>query len=553
MQRLKHLPRWLTLGAFVAVGVIVLVTVWILTQGATTFNPHLGPPRVSLSQEMIAAVPLDRSAIVIGEDTYAALLAHGGEVSPLPDRFGAAALAASLADPAALGVVATLRHGPARIRSNLFIVVRDPALSRGGELEARDVFVVSGELSGIVPWYGRSPRLALLAAHPGTADQDASRGCRPIFDTRLRAAAPVQFSSSRPEVAGLPSSILLNLESDTAPSNASGYRPRLVVFGTNRAHKRSIYECHTPVGWEESQRTPRIVDREIASPARSVVLPGNAILIGERDFLEALSHVKKPQRPAMQDVRVEPRTLALANADEASGVFAWYDDTVKTFSGDLFAVARNPVLTPGGRLMATEYYLVPVRLSGTAGWLGRLPAIGLVSDIPGVSAGFCGLVSSPVDVPPAVTGGVTVSPDGSLLASAASASSGPGGTPAGYVVESGEPGFGTDRWPAGRRVTLRVPVFEPGRPGLPDFSAIACSDHWPPPEHTAAPAGASGGGVIEVCNGVDDNGDGYIDEGDVCADRRTGCANTSMTRAAGATCAISGGRTRSARYRGARS
>jgi hypothetical protein len=549
MQRFKHLPWWLPLGAFFTVGVLVLLTVGILTR--SPLNPHLGSPRVSLSQEMIEAVPLDRSAIVIGEDTYVALLAHGGEVSPISDRFDAAVLAAGLADPAALGVVASLHRGPARIRSHLFIVVRDPTLSRGGDLEARDAFVVSGELSGIVRWYGGSPRLALLAAHPGTADQNASRGCRPVFDTRLRAAAPAQFSSSRPEVAGLPSSIILNLESDTAPSNASGYRPRLVVLGTNGAHKESTYECHTPVGWEESQRTPRIVDQEIAPSPRNVILPGNAILISERDFLTALSHVKKPQRPDVRDAWVEPQTLALANDDEASGVFAWYDDTVKTFSGDLFAVARNPVLTPGGRLMATEYYLVPVTLSGTAAWVGKQPAIGLTRDVPSILAGFCGLVSSPADVPPGVTGRVTVSSDGSLLPSAAPASSFPGGVPGGYVVESGEPGFGSDRWPAGSRVTLRVPVFEPGRPGLPDFSAIACSDHWPPPEHTLANAGASGGVQTEVCNGVDDNGDGYIDEGDVCADRRTGCANTSTTRAVSVTCATrSDSRARSARYRG---
>jgi len=86
--RLKHLPRWLTLGALVVAGVLVVVTLWILPLGGTTSSPplgrpQLGPPRVSRSQEMLSAVPLDRSAIVIAEDTYTALLAHGGKVSPL--------------------------------------------------------------------------------------------------------------------------------------------------------------------------------------------------------------------------------------------------------------------------------------------------------------------------------------------------------------------------------------------------------------------------------------------------------------------------------------
>lgn len=106
---------------------------------------------VSLAQEMVEAVPLDPAAVFIDEDTYAALLDRRGEASPLPTSHSSAMLTANLADTAALGVIATLEREPTRIHSNLFIVLRDQALSSDGKLEGRDAFVVAVELSGPAP------------------------------------------------------------------------------------------------------------------------------------------------------------------------------------------------------------------------------------------------------------------------------------------------------------------------------------------------------------------------------------------------------------------
>jgi hypothetical protein len=483
------------------------------------------------------AVPLDPAAVVIGEDTFTALLAHRGESSPLTARHDAAVLAANLADPAALGVIATLEHGQTDISSNLFIVLRDPALSPDGEIEGRNAFVAAVELSGPVPWFGRSSRLALLSGRSGGGCRNVPRGCRPIFATRSRGAVPLRFSSSRADTAGLPPTVLLNLESGAGPPNASGRHPHLLVFGTNPTQQPSAYECHTPVGWDECSDEPRTAGPGRAKPARTAPLPRNAILLGERDFMKALS-LKEPGPVGEHDVPAMRRLLTLANSDEALGISGRYNEA-KAFSGELFAVARDPVLMPDGRVMATEYYLAAVKLSGTGSWQATLPEVGLRGEIPAVADGFCGLVSTPGEVPRCdrePCGPWIIPLNGGIPERGAPGPpSGPGVGPAGYSVEGGEPRFGADRWPAGKRITLRVPTFEAGRQGLPDLSAIACSDHWPPPERTPNP-GPPG---VEVCNGVDDNGDGNIDENDVCANRDTQCTCAPRTCAdLGATCGV---------------
>src|SRR5262249_26372042 len=163
------------------------------------------------------------------------------------------------------------------------------------------------------------------------------------------------------------------------------------------------------------------------------------------------------------------------------------------------------VIISDGRVVANEYYLARVKLSGTANWKGTFPEIGFSGRIPEVEDGFCGLVATPTEIPrcdrppcelftiplDGSVPGPEAPPPGSIAAGAAG----------GYPVESGEPRFGADRWPASSRVTLRVPTFEIGRRGPPDLSVIACSDHWPPPERVANP----GCGDPETCNGVDDD------------------------------------------------
>lgn len=515
---------------------VTLATLCALS-GCATIVPTPGPSpetplardQVGLTQEMLEAVPLDPSAIVISAGTYEALLKQRGDPAPLPARHGAAVLAANLADPAALGVISTLHRRPTLVDSNLFIVLRDPAVTEHDKLEGRDAFVAAVELRGWVSWFGRSPYVALLSRVQCATCRTPPRGCRPIFGVRSRSALPFQFSSSRPEASGLPPTVLLNLESGSRPLNGSGRRPRLLVFSANRAEGPSEYECHAPVGWDESPREPRTADRQTTKPVRTFALPKDAILLGERDYLAALS--QQGSRPAdSHDVQATRQLLTLANSDEAFGISGRYKKG-QTYSGDLFAVARDPVLTLDGRVTATEYYLAPVKLSGTATWLGTLAEITFDSQIPDVAGGFCGLVSASTDIPRCdrpPCGPVTVSLDGSITREAVALSR---GAPAGYSVEPGEAGFGADRWPAGNRVTLHVPKFEAGRIGLPEFSTLACSDHRPPFEivPNAAGAGGCGNGEVEVCNGVDDDCDGDIDEDSVCANRNTQCTRQPPT------------------------
>ena len=393
----RALTMSLMLRALVAAGVFAVLTGWWIVTRASP-DRALGFASVSLAQDMVGAVPLDPNAIVIGEETFDALMARGGGATPLPVRDDAAAVAANLADPAALGVIATLQRRPSRIRSDLFVVLRDPALSRHGELEGRDAFVAAVELSGKVPWFGHASRVALLSDRVGGGGRGVPQGCRPIFDARSRGATPLQFSSSRSDTAGLPSTVLLNLESGAGPPNASGHRPSLLVFGTEHGQRPNAYECHAPVGWSHASAKPRLERGKAVKPVGRAALPRNTILLSERDFLTALSQGNSaPVRG--RDAPVTRRLLALANSDEALGIFARYNED-KRFSGELFAVARDPMFMPDGRVRATEYYLVPVKLSGTASWQGRLPEIGFEGEIPNVRGDFCGLVSTPMEVPP---------------------------------------------------------------------------------------------------------------------------------------------------------
>jgi hypothetical protein len=271
---------------------------------------------------------------------------------------------------------------------------------------------------------------------------------------------------------------------------------------------------------------------------QTVALPAKTVLLSEWDFLRAL-YEGKPGPAAAHDAAETRRLLSLANSDEALGISARYSGPAD-FSGELFAVTRDPALMPDGRIMVTEYYLAAVKLSGRSSWQGMFPEIALSGRIPNLANGDCGLVSAPTTVPrcdrpPCEL--ISVSLEGNIGPPVALPPPGTSGSPpialptsrtsgtppAAYSVEPNEPRFGADRWPAGNRVTLRLPVFDVGGKRVVDLSAIACSDHWPPREREPNPGGC-GNNEVEMCNGLDDDCDQDIDEGDVCASRNTQCS-----------------------------
>ncbi len=250
-------------------------------------------------------------------------------------------------------------------------------------------------------------------------------------------------------------------------------------------------------------------------------MPAGTVLLSERDFLTAMRESQFKPASGVQ-VSITRRLLILANTDEALGVSARYSDSEK-FSGNFFIVARNPRLVSGGQVEVSDYYFAAVELSGTSTWQGTLPKLELHTAVPEIRHGFCGLVSMPSDAPRCdrpPCGLLMIPIDGGPPASRPSS-----GLETGFAIEDGEPLFGSDRWPAASRVTLRLPDPRSQTRSPFDMISLACSPYRPPPQRI----GRCQSGEVEICNGIDDNCNGEIDEGSACANRGTACACTPRT------------------------
>jgi hypothetical protein len=164
-------------------------------------------------------------------------------------------------------------------------------------------------------------------------------------------------------------------------------------------------------------------------------------------------------------------------------------DLVKTGSitADVLLVAKSPRLKQGS-LTAERVFVVPgpIKLETPSGITGGKPAI-LGLDPSFFSMGFCGPVLFPsielgLDSP---------------------------GVPKPLSLE--QAGYGSDRKVLGlSRTTMRVPVTHLGRQSI---QMLACS-HFEPP--TPPPPVVTPVFRNEVCNGLDDTGDGRIDETVAC-------------------------------------
>jgi hypothetical protein len=430
-----------------------------------------------------------------------------------------------ISDPFASGITAKLRHGPRRVKSDLFIVVQDPVLE-SGEVRAQEVSVVAMSLAGKVPWSGEDVRVTLVRQEGfGGSCQMRSRGCRPISS----------FSARAPT--GLSPRTLLNLEAGPAPPNAARMRPRLVVLEGNEANTMASYECRAPVEWDTCTELPWDPEAAKFGTAQSLKLPDDAIVLSERDFLAALQN--RDYRPAQDlDSRDVRKLLTAANSDEALGVQGQLVSET-SFKGNFFVVVRSAIAGRDGQISARDYFFATVNLSGRASWIARGAELQFRDRVPTPIDGICGLVQSITELPRCDR-----EPCGPVQLPLN------GGTPfrgspedrmdprLNVTVDSSSPYVAGDRWPAGTRVTLRVPqVLDLGGLfGGREFSALACSRYSPPPERIPNPGGG-GNNAVEVCNGRDDDSDGDVDEGDVCADRRRQCACAPVSCAAvGITC-----------------
>lgn len=235
--------------------------------------------------------------------------------------------------------------------------------------------------------------------------------------------------------------------------------------------------------------------------ATAVPVGGSAALIDEADFRAALG-ARRPAAGSAEAMSVATRVASLANSPAALGVFSEIDPERTTFSGDLFVVVRDPGRgLRSGFVEAQDFYLAKVRLSGRARWVGRNPYVALDSDLPLPTGGNCGLLEA--------SGGRLPCP-------------GPNCPPQEFRsgVSSGD---GARR--GGVLGTSRVPlhVLDPS-----GFSLWLCQ----PFEFVPADRPLQGlepAGNTERCNGFDDDGDGSIDEGGVCANRLEGCRTAALT------------------------
>lgn len=525
-----------------------LLTTILVFRGCAHAPPEQSPPQSGLGTAEFdlgsapdTSAPLDRKAIVIDEASFQRLLSARRDASPTFDaRHAGAGLAALLGDDTTLGVFAKLEQRPARVKSSLWVVLRDPSLTGADQVQGRDMFVAAVPLTGVVPWHGKSAYVAFHETGPRAAACELpSRGCRPSFQATAHGAKPLQLSTNQSALAGLSADTILNLESASGPPNGSGHRPRLKIFPARGAPNE--FECRLPVAWDACKDFPRANAGPVEKAKSAVPLPAGALLLSERDFLTALA-ASESQAGTGIDAPMARQILTLANNPDAVGVTAQFR-TGQPFEGSLFVVARDPRLLPDGRVHAHEYYLASTHLKGMATWQGAFPEVGFRGDLPTFVEGDCGLITSFTPTPGcnaefcdsiAIPTGVALSAPALLAGSQPDAGAGVGG----FLVEPGEPRFGTDRWPGNSRVTLRVlenPGF--GKRNI-DIRALACSTYRPQPERVENPGGC-GNHEVEICNGIDDDCDFDVDEGGVCADRSTECTCAPVTCAqVGASCGM---------------
>lgn len=235
---------------------------------------------------------------------------------------------------------------------------------------------------------------------------------------------------------------------------------------------------------------PSTVMNEMAA---AVPIGRSAVLIAEADFVAALG-ARQGAGTSGNTLSLATRVASLANTSAALGAFGAIDPTRTTFDGDFFVVVRDPLRGRSDEFVeARDFYLASVRLSGRANWVGRDPHIALDTDIPLPVRGTCGLLEAP--------GGRSPCP-------------GPRCPPAAFMTGASPAAEG------GGLGTSRVPlhVFDPS-----GFSLWICQPFERTPNGSLPPGPVLDMGT-EACNGLDDDGDGTIDENNVCANRDVMCS-----------------------------
>jgi RHS repeat-associated protein len=412
-------------------------------------QPRLKQALAGLSEEAVSYAPLSvldlaEPVALISEQTLLDLSA-AAQPSSLTHRETAAVLTSALAHQKTLGVQGALVTGP--LTGGVFIVARDWDFGPSGDIEVRDVYVVTAALAGEAE-YVPAPSLALsVEAFPGLACGGAGRGCQPVLlDGNGHSATQVRASF---EYSGLPRSVIHNLESGPAEANASGYSPVLRVVGSQGVSNdfscqgqvlpSRCADCNTE--WPEGDCASPTPNLYLLNKYLPLSEESEAVVLREQDYL-ALVGTQGFQRPDERFFREASVLTSLANDGLAAGVSAT-PETDASFSAQFVIVARNlaEVVTGPGvvKLEATEWYIALHPLSGTAPVVGTLPQLVLRQSEPALEAlrTECGAVTIPEAAPNCST---------------------PQCLPADQF-QSMTPHYGTARWTSGEaRVSMRAPA-----------------------------------------------------------------------------------------------
>jgi hypothetical protein len=463
----------------------------------------LGEPRFTLDSADVVGLP-----VITDQELAQMLAARSYMPAPADIRLKAMTASAALNDPSVFGVA--VRAGvPLAAGSQLFVVAHAiDAGSSPGELRAQDVFVVA--LSGIeVPPLGR----VVLAATREDGSPVSLRHALAALECSVLPGpqGSAALGAGAGADAGLPSAVRINAESASLPRNGAGESVAVHIFPPGRLGLPSNRFVCARAKDGSSVRTPL----PAAGAARWPVGSG-AVLMSEEQFQtwSALAR-RSPFAPAAAPDLLEAAALVTAaNHFAVRGIEGqrghwWQQDPQR--SPKLIVVARDLQLE-GGRARATNFFVVP------RWWDGPPPV-----SLPGVATDL--FLDFGADMPRFDLSRASCSPlmlPSTDLECRGGACDGlPGWRPSALDLGGDRLLRGLPRstlhW---RSVSpLRAALDLPAKPNF-DIHVAACSMTWAPPRRFGPGCGFNewtGMPYVEQCNGLDDNCDGRIDEGDICS------------------------------------
>lgn len=460
----------------------------------------LGEPRFTLDSADIVGLPL-----VTDQELAQMLAARSYVTAPADIRHKAMAVSAVLNEPLVYGVSA--RGGmPLPAGSQIFLVAR--SIESGpspDQLRAKEVSVVA--LLGVeLPPIGR----VVLGATGADGSPVVLRHAMISLECSALPGPQGLAALGADSDAGLPSAVRINAESASLPRNGAGDSVTARFFPASDLGLPSIrFACSRAQGTSSlGKPLPE------AGSARLPVGSG-AVLMPEAEFQTWFNLARHGPLSVVsqENLREAASLVTAANHFAVQGIEGrrghWWRLSPEQ-SPKLIVVARN-LQFEGERARATEFFVVP------SWWEGPLPA-----PLPTVATNL--FLDFGANMPQFDLGRTSCSP--LLLPSTdvecrSGACDGlPGWRPA-------IPDLGGDRLLRGLpRVTLhwfglsaQSGAFDfPGRRTL-DVHIAACSMTWAPPRRFGPGCGFNewtGLPYVEQCNGLDDNCDGRVDEGEVC-------------------------------------